>query len=221
MLKQKILLLEDDLLFAESLCEYLQNCDFIVDLASNIQEALEMSYKINYDLYILDINLPDGSGLELLKSLRESDNKTPAIFLTSYRDKDTLCKGYISGCDDFLNKPVDLDELYYKIVAIFKRSGTLNKKIKLCENFEYDLLKKALFCDNELVVLPQKTALLLDLFVKNSSELVRKEDIVSYLWSPQESYSEGSIRVYINQLKKLLGENIIKNHKGLGYTFEN
>jgi DNA-binding response OmpR family regulator len=221
MIKQKILLLEDDILFAQSLCDYLGECGFYIQTASNIEEALEMSYKANYDLYILDINLPDGSGLELLSNLRNGDDSTPAIFLTSYKDKDTLCRGYNSGCDDFLNKPVDLDELLLRIMAIFKRIGTTAKRVTINSTYEYDLLKKSLFHNGEQVILPQKTGILLDILVKSKGELVKKEVIISNLWSAGEEYSEGSIRVYINQLKKLLGENSIKNHKGLGYTFEN
>jgi DNA-binding response OmpR family regulator len=220
MIKTNILLLEDDTLFANSLQDFLDECDFCVDLAQNIDEALNLSYKCNYDLYILDINLPDGNGIEFLKTLRTSQDSTPAIFLTSYKDKETKYKGFTEGCDDFLNKPVDLDELLLRINAILKRIGRVKSTIKLGNNFTYDLYNKSLFNDNERIILTPKLATLLDILIQTKGELVTKEIIISKLWSSGEEYSEGSIRVYINQIKKLLGENSIKNYKGLGYTLE-
>lgn len=221
MIKQKILLLEDDVLFSQSLCDFLDEYGFEVNVAYNIKDALLLSYSNNYDLYILDINLPDGCGVDLLKDLRLGEDNTPAIFLTSYKDKDTLYSGYKSGCDDFLNKPIDLDELYFKIIAIFKRIGKTKERIKINTNLEYDLLKKSLFCADEQIVLSQKTAILLDLLIQNRGKLVPKESIISTLWRGYDDYSDGSIRVYINQIKKIVGDDKIKNHKGLGYTFEN
>ena len=79
----RILLLEDDELFAQTIEDFLDDEGFVVDIAKDGEKALELNYKINYDLYLLDINVPKISGIELLKDLRESGDNTPAIFLTS------------------------------------------------------------------------------------------------------------------------------------------
>ncbi|QOG11473.1 response regulator transcription factor [Arcobacter sp. FWKO B] len=221
MVKLNILLLEDDSLFADSLIDFLNESDFDIHLAVNVEEALSLSYKKNYDLYIFDINLPDGNGLNLLKNLRTSDDKTPTIFLTSYKDKETIYEGFSCGCDDFLKKPVDLDELLFRIDAILKRVGKTKEKIKIGSDFEYDLYTKTLLNNTQIVPLTQKTSTLLEILVQARGTIVTKEMIISKLWSIEEEYSEGSIRVYINQLKKILGNDIIKNQKGIGYIFEN
>ena len=97
----KILLLEDDELFASTLEDFLSEEGFIVDLAFDGEECLRKNYEKNYDLYIFDINVPKINGLELLETLRKSQDYTPTIYLTSYKDKDTLQDAFLKGCDDY------------------------------------------------------------------------------------------------------------------------
>ena len=96
----KILILEDDDLFASTLEDFLSEEGFEVDIAKDGEECLELNFKKNYDLYIFDINVPKINGLDLLEQLRQSDDNTPTIFLTSYKDKDTLHDAFLKGCDD-------------------------------------------------------------------------------------------------------------------------
>ena len=118
----KILVLEDDELFASTVEDFLSDEGFIVDIATDGEECLSLNYNKNYDLYIFDINVPKITGLDLLSNLRESEDNTPTIFLTSYKDKDTLHNAFLKGCDDYLKKPVDLDELLLRIKALLKRN---------------------------------------------------------------------------------------------------
>ena len=117
-----ILVLEDDELFASTLEDFLSEEGFAVDLAFNGEQCLDLNYEKKYDLYIFDINVPKINGLDLLKQLRNAGDLTPSIFLTSYKDKDTLHQGFLNGCDDYLKKPVDLDELILRIKALLKRN---------------------------------------------------------------------------------------------------
>lgn len=216
----KILLLEDDELFAETLEDFLDDEGFEVHLASDGEKALELNYQTNYDLYLLDINVPKINGLELLKDLRESGDDTPAIFLTSYKDKETLEKGFLNGADDYLKKPVDLDELLLRIKSLLKRVGKHINKIILDDNLVFDPSLKRVLKDNIDMNIPMKVIELLELFLENKDKIITKDMIVSRLWSIDEEYSEGSIRVYINHVKKIFGKEKITNIKGIGYKFE-
>jgi DNA-binding response OmpR family regulator len=217
----KILLLEDDELFASTVEDFLSDEGFEVDIASDGQECLELNFKKNYDLYIFDINVPKINGLELLDQLRTSGDNTPSIFLTSYKDKDTLHKAFLNGCDDYLKKPADLDELLLRVKALLKRNKKQFDIIRLSKTLTFNALNKRVYDENEDDLnLPIKVLDLLELFVENRGEIVTKEMIISKLWATNEEYSEGSIRVYINQIKKLFDKETIINIKGVGYKIE-
>ncbi len=216
----KILLLEDDELFSTTIEDVLTDEGFSVDIAYDGEECLELNYKNIYDLYIFDINVPKINGLELLEQLRQAGDETPSIFLTSYKDKDTLHEGFLKGCDDYLKKPVDIDELILRIKALLKRNKKSFDTIKLTNNIIFDPNTKRAYENEEDLNLPIKVLELLELFIENKNSIVTKDMIIAKLWSTQESYSEGSIRVYINSLKKLLGKESIVNIKGVGYKIE-
>ena len=212
----KILLLEDDDLFASSLIDFLEDEGFDIDHAIDGEELLNFNYENNYDLYLLDINVPKISGLELLRNLRDSGDNTPSMFLTSYKDKDTLKDGFSCGADDFLTKPVDLDELILRITAILKRSGKQFQNIRI-QNLEFNPISKEIMQNGSMLRLPIKVIELFELFCENNNKIVSKEQIISRLWNTNEEFSEGSIRVYINKIKQLLQNNSIVNIKGVGY----
>ena len=216
----KILILEDDDLFASTLEDFLSDEGFEVDIAKDGEECLELNFKKNYDLYIFDINVPKINGLDLLEQLRQSDDNTPTIFLTSYKDKDTLHDAFLKGCDDYLKKPADLDELILRIKALLKRNKKQFKVIDLSNNFTFNPSTKRVYENEVDLNLPIKVLDLIELFLENKGEIVTKNMIISKLWTTQEEYSEGSIRVYINQIIIILGKDAISNIKGIGYKIE-
>lgn len=219
-MRHKILILEDDRLFIETMQDFLEEENFVVDLAYNGEEALNKSFNNKYDLYLLDVNVPYINGFDFLRELREAGDKTPAIFITSLNDKASLSTGFNSGCDDFLKKPVDLDELLFRIKAIIARYKPQIKTIQLDENTLFDFANLQLLRENSNLNLAPKEAMLLKLLLQNRDKIVNKEMIEEYLWNPSENISEGSIRVYINNLKKIIGKDKIKNIRGVGYKFE-
>jgi DNA-binding response OmpR family regulator len=215
-----ILLLEDDRLFAQSIEDFLEEEGFCVDIAYDGEEALGKNFHNNYDLYLLDINVPKLNGLEFLKELRDICDETPAIFLTSYKDKETLKQGFLTGADDYLTKPVDLDELILRIKSLLKRSNKHINVVKLDNGLEFNPLTKRIFDNGVDLNVPIKVVNLFELCLENRDAIVTKEMIVSKLWSCAEEYSEGSIRVYINNLKKIVGKECLVNVKGIGYKVE-
>lgn len=215
-----ILVLEDDKLFANTLEDFLEEEGFSIDIANDGEECLDLNYEKKYDLYIFDINVPKINGLDLLKQLKNAGDETPTIFLTSYKDKDTLHQGFLNGCDDYLKKPVDLDELILRVKALLKRNKKQFEIVSLSPTLSFNPETKRVLENNIDLNLSVKITDLIELFIENRGSIVTKEMIISKLWNIDEEYSDGSIRVYINHIKKLLGKESIINVKGIGYRIE-
>ncbi len=211
----KILLLEDDLLFAETLIDLLEDSDFDVIHVPNGQSALDVIFSQKFDLYLLDINVPLIDGLTLLKELREADDTTPAIFLTSHKDKEVLRKSFINGGDDFVTKPFDSDELLLRINAILNRVKP--NKVKCINLLCHDELHKRILYDKSELDLSKKEYELLLLLMQHADNTVPKELILDELYRDSERGSDGAIRVYINRIKQLLPQVSIENIRGIGY----
>jgi DNA-binding response OmpR family regulator len=216
-MNSKILILEDDKLFNETISEFLEDEGFSVTSALDPISALELTYNNKYDLYILDINLPYESGIVFLEKLRKSGDYTPAIFLTSREDKESLKKGFLSGCDDYLKKPVDLDELLFRVNALLKR--VCRKEEIEIDGYKLNILAKTLEDrDGNTLELKQKAIELLSLLAQYRGEIVTMQQIKDELWAASKEPSEGVIRVYITQLKKFF--NSIENVRGRGYRLK-
>jgi len=211
----RILFLEDNQLLGETVVDLLEDEGFEVVHTSNGQEVLDTVYHSKFDLYILDINVPLIDGVTLLKELREANDNTPAIFLTSHTDKEMLKSGFLSGADDYITKPFDNDELIFRIKAVLKRSQ--KEKIKCINLLCHDEVHKRIFYDKKELELSNKEYKLLLLFMQHIDSTVPKELIISELWNTSESGSDGAIRVYINRIKQLLPQMKIDNIRGIGY----
>ncbi|MEA1918026.1 MAG: response regulator transcription factor [Campylobacterota bacterium] len=211
----KILFLEDDALFSESVCDFLDECGYEVEHFFNGNDALDASYEKKYDLYLLDINVPLLDGVTLLKELRLSNDKTPAIFLTSHNTKEMLMSGYEAGVDDYIKKPCDLDELHVRVEALLRRNGV--GELLHVNNITLDDRQKRVLVDGETINLSLKEYELAKLFLSSPNEVITKEIIIDTLWCRNESVSDGSIRVYITRIKNSFATLEIENIRGLGY----
>ncbi len=217
----KILVLEDNLLLLETLEDFLSEQDCKVFLAKNINEALELCYKNRFDIYLLDVKLPDGNGFEFLNQLRQCDDNTPAIFITSLEDKGSIKEGFLTGGDDYIKKPFDLDELWLRIKAVLLRSkGLKNTILEIDSVYSIDVQRKILLENSKELVLNLKDFELLWLLVQERGKVVTLQMIEDRLWHANENPNHGSIRVYVNNLKKIFGKDSITNIRGIGYRFE-
>ncbi|BDY12457.1 response regulator transcription factor [Hydrogenimonas cancrithermarum] len=213
----RVLLLEDDRLFGETLVDFLEGEGYEVVHFPEAKSAIDAVYGDDFDLYLLDVNVPDMNGFDLLKQLRESGDKTPAIFITSARDKEALATGFHSGADDYMKKPIDLDELLLRIEAQLRRHRR-SQKVQVGE-YLFDMERLVLYKDAEPVALPKKLAELLGLLLRNRGEVVSTEEILQEIYG-EENPGTGALRVYINKLKQLFGKDAITNIRGIGYCFE-
>ncbi len=216
-MRARVLLLEDDRLFGETLVDFLEDEGYDVLHCIGAKEAIEATYGQKFDLYLLDVNVPDMNGFELLKQLRASGDETAAIYITSARDKEALAEGFGSGADDYMKKPIDLDELLLRMEAQLRRLHN-PKKVEVGD-FLFDMERLVLYRGNEPVQLPKKLAELLALFLRNRGEVIGTEEILQELYG-DDSPGTGPLRVYVNKLKQLFGKDSIVNIRGVGYSFE-
>ena len=210
----RILIVEDDKLFNETLEDFLEEEGYDVQCVLDPYSALDLSYENVFDLYLFDVNLPYENGFELLKKLRESGDDTPCIFITSREDKASLKEGFEKGGDDYIQKPVDLDELLLRVQAILRRQ--IRKQIITIEAYEFDILTKTLYKDDVALDISSKGGELLLVLLEGKGNVVTTEHIKERLWSSSEEASDGALRVYITQLKKYFPTQI-HNVRGVGY----
>jgi DNA-binding response OmpR family regulator len=212
----RILVLEDDQLFNETLEDFLEEEGYEVETAMDPYSALEMGYRHIFDLYLFDVNLPYENGFDLLEKLRQSGDTTPTIFLTSRNDKASLAEGFSKGADDYMKKPIDLDELLLRIQAVLRRQ--IRQERMNVGKYRLDTVAKILYLDGEALDVTKKAIELLLLLVQAKGEVVSSDEIKSRLWAAGQSASDGALRVYVTQLKKYFPESII-NIRGVGYRW--
>ena len=210
----KILLLEDDEILAETLTELLEGEGIKITHVSDGEMALDATYMQEFDLLLLDVNVPFLNGFELLQSLRKSGDTTPAIFITALIDITSLSYGFEVGADDYIKKPFDFDELLIRIKAVLKKSFNQYSQKILLDEFIYDSIKNELYKDLQFVKLAPYELQLTKLFFKNLDKTVLKEWIFES-FSQNREMSEGALRVHINKLRKIGLP--IKTIKGIGY----
>ncbi len=225
----RILLLEDDFMLSEILCEFLQENGYEVLHCESASEALNLAYEKNFDLWLLDVKVPLGEdlkesntpGFTLLKSLRKANKTTPCIFITSLSSSNDIENGYNSGCDDFLKKPFELIELKCRIETLLKRSFSHKQEEyqDLGDGFRFYFISKILCHNDDIISLTQKESLLLSLLLKNANTYISQNEIFDELWEFNSEPSEMSLRAYIKNLRKILGKDKIINQYNKGYCY--
>ncbi len=169
-MNNRILLLEDDPNLSKSLIKYLNINGFYVDWAKNGEEAIDLTYKNGYDLYLFDINVPLISGIDLLKELRDAEDFTPTIIVSALVDIDSITDGFIAGADDYVKKPFDPEELLVRIKA---KTSSLKDRLKF-RDFEIDLKSKDIFqCRDKIKIGDVQKRLLISL-IKSYPNLQHK-----------------------------------------------
>jgi len=205
----KILLLEDDQILNETLELFLTKAGYEVDTALSMEEAENLSFDNRYDLYLLDINLPKGDGLELLESLRYAEDNTPTIFITALRDMDSMAKGFKLGAIDYIKKPFNPEELLIRIDAKFETANISYGDI------EYDGESKIIRYKGEVLDLGIVQFVIFEKLLCNCGSLVTTQELYDVL----EHSSNSALRVAITKIKQRLNIDI-KNIRGKGYMLE-
>ena len=212
----RILLVEDDEFIGESIKDYFELQDNRVDYYSSPLKALEEVYPDHYDVFLLDINMPEMNGYELYNELKNYAKDVPVIFITAYSDIEHVEKAFDLGAADYIKKPFELKELELRIKRlVFKNTN----EIKITENYKFDLDKLKLFYNDEEVDLTQNEKYFLEMLVKNIGQVVELERLRDYVWDGKD-ICNNTIRTQVKKLRSKLKENFIKNIRGIGYKIE-
>lgn len=216
----KILLLEDDLILNEIISEHLEEVGNEVTTTFDGYEAEELLYSQKFDLLLFDVNIPNIDGFKLLRELRSKDIFTPAIFITSLHMVDDVEKGFNSGCDDYLKKPFELRELDIRINNIKRLFKIENNKLEqISENISIDIKNLLIIIDNKEIHITKKELDILVYLINNADIPISVDEIISNIWGYANSVSNATIRTYVKNIRKLIGEEFISNIRGVGYRF--
>jgi len=223
----KILIIEDEKGLRESIEEYFTEAGNICETASNYQEAMAKVSMYSYDCILLDITLPGGSGIDILKNLKKNNNTDGVLIISAKNSLDDRLEGLDLGADDYLVKPFHLSELRARVTAIIRRK-TFNGSNQLEFNeINIDLLAKTAKVNDQPVKLTRKEYALLLYFIANKGKVVSKNAIAEHLWGDGMDLANNFDFIYshIKNLRKKLIEagsnDYIQAAYGMGYKFTN
>lgn len=217
----KLLLLEDDDLLAESLAESLKDNGYLVDLAASLKEAKSLMATEDYELAILDVGLPDGSGLDLLAHWRKQKRSTPILILTARDTWEDKVIGLETGADDYLTKPFHEAELMARLKALLRRqSGQLSHVITL-NGVSLDEAGQRVCLEGETWRSLTATEFrLLRYLMLHPDRIHSKDQLLEQLYAlDQDAAAPNLVEVYIARLRRYLGKSVIQTRRGQGYFF--
>ncbi|MEW8659562.1 MAG: response regulator transcription factor [Candidatus Thiodiazotropha endolucinida] len=216
----RLLLVEDDDLLVTSLKHDLEQHGFAVDHAHEGIEAEFMGDNMSYDLIVLDLGLPNRSGLDVLKNWRARDNRTPVIILTGRDAWHERVEGFKAGADDYLGKPFHIEELVVRLQALIRRSHELVGARLKSGGLELDE-------ERQQVILPDQQRLeltgtefrLLRCFILNKGKILSKTRLTEHVYEQDFDRDSNLIEVYIRRLRDKLGNQVIETRRGQGYIY--
>jgi len=213
----RILIVEDDAVLANGMKVGLELAGDTIDCVSNCADARAALASPVFDVVVLDLMLPDGSGLDVLKELRRSGDKTPVLLLTAVDEVVDRVKGLDAGADDYLGKPFDLDELAARIRAIMRRrTGRASPQLSL-GGIVLDPAEMSLSLNGVPVILSRREFAVLTMLMEQPSCIRSKGEIEDRLYGWGEEVESNAVEVHIHNLRAKLGRDAIETVRGLGY----
>lgn len=203
----KILLVEDDISLIDGLKYSLRKQEFDVEVVRTVEDAKkQLIYIDRYDLIILDVTLPDGTGFDICERVRKRNKYIPIIFLTASDEEVNVIRGLDCGGDDYVTKPFKLGELFSRIRALLRRASMSTKDtmtVLECGDISIDLLGSCVFLKGKIIELTNAEYRLLCLLVKNVNRVVSREYILHELWDDTGNYvDDNTLSVYIRRLRE-------------------
>lgn len=213
----KLLLVEDEEDLSTIVAKELQQSGYAVDTAYDGEEALYM-YDVNeYDLIILDLNLPVIDGLEVLKEIRKKDTYTKVLILSARTQVEQRVEGLNLGANDYMVKPFDFSELEARINALLRIDFIQSPSILKCGNLKINLLLKQAEISGKALPLTKKEYSILEYLFRHRDKVVSAETLIEHIWNSDVDLFSNSLHYHIHSLKKKLNSSYIKNIRGYGY----
>jgi two-component system, OmpR family, response regulator len=188
-----------------------------VDWMKRLDEARQSLATVPYDLVLLDLNLPDGRGLDVLRELRRGGSKVPVIILTALDQIASRIEGLNSGADDYLVKPFDLSELSARVTAVARRYGGNPNPLLQLGQLEIDLARRSISVAGRPVDLTAREWAVLERLLRRPNAIIAKSEIEDSLYEFGAEIDSNAVEVYVSRLRKKLGRETIKTVRGVGY----
>lgn len=214
----RVLLIEDDKSLGRAVRDHLINQNNAVDWAETLEDAYSAVATTHYDFILLDLRLPDGSGLDFLKNIRAKNLGSPVVILTAHDQISERIEGLNSGADDYIVKPFDLYELTARIGAVARRTNGLSKSEIRIGSMTLDMENKRLFINNKEVELSSREWAIIEHMATHPNMLVTKAQIEDTIYAFGSEVESNTVEVYISRLRKKIGKDRIKTHHGRGYS---
>jgi DNA-binding response OmpR family regulator len=221
----KVLVVEDEKLLSESILTCLKQEGFVCEMADNYGSALLKIESFDYDCILLDINLPGGSGLNILNQLKKNKKMDGVLIISARNSLEDKITGLQLGADDYLPKPFHLSELVARIMAIIRRRNSAGNNIIQFNELIIDTLAKTVAVNNKLIELTRKEYQLLLYFAYNKGRVISKNAIAEHLWGDETENTANFDFIYThvkNLRKKLIvggSGDYIQSVYGMGYKF--
>lgn len=216
-MNSNIVVIEDDIQLNLVISKYfmMRNCN-IISIYDGIHAIEEIDENKNVDLYVIDINLPSYSGIDILKYIRKTDIETPIIIITASLEIQNFVEAFDSGCNEYIKKPFHIKELEIRVNKLLKIN---ENSISFCNDFSYNLKNKTLYFKEDEIVLRNKEKRLIEILIQNLNKVVPLEIICDYVWEGEirENYP---LRQLLAELRKKLPIDIIKTKSRQGYLIE-
>jgi len=217
----RLLVVEDNEELARLLAKGLESAGFGADVAATAAEARTVLTTTRYAALVLDLGLPDGDGLAILREIRERKDPIPVLVLTARAGVHDRVTGLRSGADDYLAKPFALEELIARLEAVLRRPGQLLGRPLRLGNLALDPESRQAFIDDEPQVLSAREVEVLELLMRRSGRVVPKDLVEGQIFGPLGYSASNAIEVYVHRLRKQLAEHGATVHihtiRGVGY----
>lgn len=217
----KILIVEDEKILNNTINKSLKDAGYEVESAFDGFDAMEMIEIESYDLIVLDLNLPNMDGMEILKNLRKEDVETKVLILSARSQIQDKVEGLDAGANDFLQKPFHLDELKARVRSLTRRNFIQNNTELSFDKIKFDSKNRTIFIDGKELKLTRKESGILEYLLLNQGRPVSQEELIDHVWDSSVDLLSNSIRVHISALRKKLKQELgydpIENRIGIGY----
>jgi DNA-binding response OmpR family regulator len=222
----KILIVEDEQDLLDLILRYFKREGYVCEVATTFQEGYKKVNNFEYDCAIIDLNLPGGNGLNLVKILREDNANTGVVIISARNKIEDRVKGLDIGADDYLTKPFNLSELNARVKAVLRRKTNQMSNIISFGNLTVNLDERTVVANKNVLQLTKKEYSILIYLVRNKNRVVTKDSIAEHLWGDymDDAASFDFIYAHVKNLRKKLAQNecddFLKTVYGIGYKFQ-
>lgn len=217
----RILIIEDEYELCESIAEGLKSDGYEIDACNDGEEGLELIFSAEYDLVLLDLNLPGMDGMDILKEFRKENQETPVLILSARISLSDKIQGLDEGANDYLTKPFHFAELEARIRSLTRRKFVQKNTILSTNDIEFNTRSRKTFIKGNEIHLTRKEIGILEYLLLHQDQLVSQEELIEHVWDMNVDEFSASIRVHMSSLRKKLKAELsydpIQNKIGQGY----